>query len=141
MAPITLEQIRAILDGTLAKAKELGIGPMAVCVLDAGGHVAGYLREDGAPFIRFEIARGKAWAVAARGAGGQRLAEQAHRNPVLVQSLQSVTDHYFPVQGGVLVRNSEGAIVGAVGATGATSEQDEACAIAGIEAANLTAEA
>jgi uncharacterized protein GlcG (DUF336 family) len=141
MAPITLEQVRAILDGALAKANELGIGPMAVCVLDAGGHVAGFLREDGAPFIRFEIARGKAWAVAARGAGGQRLAEQAQRNPVLVQSLQSVTDHYFPVQGGVLVRNGEGAIVGAVGATGATSEQDEACSIAGIEAAGLTAEA
>lgn len=141
MAPITLEDVRKILDGALAKANELGIGPMAVCVLDAGGHVAGFLREDGAPFIRFDIAHGKAWAVAARGAGGQRLAEQAQRNPVLVQSLQAVTDHYFPVQGGVLIRNADGAIAGAVGVTGATSEQDEACAIAGIEAAGLTAEA
>ena len=141
MAPITLEQVRTILDGALAKAKELGVGPLAVAVLDAGGHVVGYLRDDGAPFIRFEIAQGKAWAVASRGVGGQRLVEQAKRNPILVQSLQSVTDHYFPVQGGVLVRNADGAIVGAVGASGATSEQDEACAIAGIEAAGLKAEA
>lgn len=141
MAPITLDQVRAILDGALAKAKELSVGPIAVAVLDAGGNMAGYLREDGAPFIRFEIARGKAWAVASRGVGGQRLAAQAKRNPVLVQSFQAVTDHYIPVQGGVLVRNKDGVIAGAVGVTGASSEQDETCAVAGIESANLTAEA
>lgn len=139
MGPITLEQIRTIIDASLAKGREMNLNPMAVCVLDAGGTVVGYLREDGAPLIRFDIARGKAWGCIARGAGATQLAEQAKNNPVLVQSIQSMTDAYFPVRGGVLVKNADGVTIGAVGVTGATAGEDETCAVAGVEAAGLTA--
>lgn len=139
MHPITLEQARTIMDAALKAARDKDLNPMAVCVIDAGGHMVGYLREDGAPMIRFKIAHGKAWSCIARGAGATQLAEQAKRNPVLVSALQGMVDDYFPVRGGVLLKNETGAIVGAVGVTGATATEDEACALIGARAAGLDA--
>ncbi len=137
MADITEKQARTIIDAALRTARRGKLPPMAAAVVDAGGHLRGYLAEDGCPPIRFEIARAKAWTAAMRGEGTTRLAEQATRNPVLVGALQAMTPHYFPVRGGVLLRGPGGAVVGAVGVTGATSEQDEACALAGAEAVKL----
>ncbi len=139
MHPITLNEARAVMDSALKAARDKDLSPMAVCVLDAGGHMVGYLREDGAPMIRFKIARAKAWSCIARGAGATQLAEQAGRNPVLVSSLQSMLGDYFPVRGGVLLKNAEGAVIGAVGVTGASAAEDEACALAGAAAADLDA--
>lgn len=140
MAVISEKQVRTIIDTALKTARRLKLAPMAVAVVDAGGHVQGYLAEDGSAPIRFEVARGKAWTAAMRAEGTTRLADQAARNPVLVAALESMTDHYIPVRGGVLLRNTKGEIAGAIGVTGATSEQDEACALAGAKAAKLKAQ-
>ena len=137
MAVISASQVRTIIDTALKTARKKKLPPMAVVVVDAGGHVQGYLAEDGSTPMRFEIARGKAWSSAMRAEGTTRLAEQAARNPVLVSSLQAMSPHYFPVRGGVLLRDAKGEIAGAIGVTGATSEQDEACALAGAKAAKL----
>lgn len=137
MAAITEKQVRTIIDTALKTARKDKLPPMAVCVVDAGGHVLGYLCEDKSAPIRFEVARGKAWTAAMRAEGTTRLADQAARNPVLTDSLGKVTPHYFPVRGGVLLKNARGEIVGAVGVTGATSAQDEACGMAGVKAAKL----
>ena len=140
MAVITEKQVRTIIDTALKTARRKKLAPMAVAVVDVGGHVLGYLAEDGSAPIRFDVARGKAWTAAMRAEGTTRLAEQATRNPVLVAALESMSDHYFPVRGGVLLRNAKGEIAGAIGVTGATSEQDEACALAGAKAAKLKAQ-
>lgn len=137
MAVISASQVRTIIDTALKTARKKKLPPMAVVVVDAGGHVQGYLAEDGSAPMRFEISRGKAWSSAMRAEGTTRLAEQAARNPVLVSSLQAMSPHYFPVRGGVLLRDAKGEIAGAIGVTGATSEQDEACALAGAKAAKL----
>lgn len=139
MSVITARQVRTIMDTALRTARRKKLPPMAVAVVDPGGHVLGYLCEDDSAPIRFDIARGKAWTSAMRAEGTTRLAEQATRNPVLVSSLQAISPHYTPVRGGVLLRNGKGEILGAVGVTGATSEQDEACALAGAKAAKLKA--
>jgi uncharacterized protein GlcG (DUF336 family) len=137
MAVISASQVRTIIDTALKTARKKKLPPMAVAVVDVGGNVLGYLAEDGSAPIRFEIARGKAWSSAMRAEGTTRLAEQAARNPVLVSSLQAMSPHYFPVRGGVLLRNAKGEIAGAIGVTGAASDQDEACALAGAKAAKL----
>jgi uncharacterized protein GlcG (DUF336 family) len=141
MAVISAKQVRTIIDTALKTARRKKLPPMAVAVVTAGGHVQGYHAEDGAAPIRFEIARGKAWSSAMRAEGTTRLAEQAARNPSLVSSLQAMSEHYFPVRGGVLVRDAKGEIAGAVGVTGATAPDDEFCALAGAKAAKLKAEA
>lgn len=140
MAVISAKQVRTILDTALKEARRKKLPPMAVAVVDAGGHVMGYMGEDGSAPIRFEVARGKAWTAAMRAEGTTRLADQAARNPVLVSSLQAMSPHYFPVRGGVLLRAANGEVAGAIGVTGATSEQDEACALAGARAAKLKAQ-
>ncbi len=126
-----------MIDAALKTARKLKLTPMAVAVVDAGGHVLGYLAEDGAAPIRFEVARGKAWTAAMRAEGTTRVAEQAARNPVLMAALVGMSEHYTPVRGGVLLRGTKGDIVGAIGVTGAASDQDEACALAGARAAKL----
>ncbi len=140
MAPLGETEITTLIRATFDRARAMNLGPMAACVVDAGGAVVGFLREDGAPMIRFEVARAKAWSAVARGVGTSRLAEMAARNPVLAQSLQAITPHFMPVRGGVLLCNRDGALVGALGVTGASAEEDEAAALAGAEAAGLIAE-
>lgn len=140
MAVLTEKQVRTIMDTALKTARRNKLPPMAVAVVDAGGHVLGYLAEDKSAPIRFEIARAKAWTSAMRAEGTTRLADQATRNPVLVAALQTMSEHYFPVRGGVLLRGDDGHVIGAIGVTGATSDQDEACALAGAKAAKLKAE-
>lgn len=140
MAVITEKQVRTIIDTALRTARDNKLPPMAVAVVDPGGHVLGYLAEDKSAPIRFEVARGKAWTAAMRAEGTTRLADQAGRNPVLVSSLQAISPHYVPVRGGVLLRDGKGEIMGAIGVTGATSDQDEACALAGAKAAKLKAQ-
>ncbi len=140
MAVITEKQVRTIIDTALKTARRNKLPPMAVAVVDPGGHVLGYLAEDKSAPIRFEVARGKAWTAAMRAEGTTRLADQAGRNPVLVASLQAISPHYVPVRGGALLRDGKDEIMGAIGVTGATSDQDEACALAGAKAAKLKAQ-
>lgn len=142
MAKLSLSKSRSIIRGALAKGKELGLKPLSVAVLDAGGHLLAFEREDGASILRPEIAQGKAFGAVAVGVGSRWLNAQAESRPHFLEGLSNVSGgKIVPVPGGVLVKNARGEILGAVGITGDTSDNDEACAVAGIEAAGFTANA
>ena len=140
--PITLAQANAIIEVTLAKSAEMGLKPLTVAVLDAGGHLKALARQDGTSTIRPELAQGKARGAIAMGISSRALFNRAQEQPFFIQSINALCDgSLVPVPGGVLVRDAAGTIVGAVGVTGDTSDNDETCAIAGIEAAGFTADA
>jgi len=139
---IDLETARAIIAAARSHAKTAELKPLTVVVLDAGGHVLAAEREDGASIKRFEIAFGKAHGALSLGLGSRALMERAEQQPYFIAAVTSaVGGALVPVPGGVLVRDSDGALIGAVGVTGDTSDNDEAAAIAGIEAAGLTGQA
>lgn len=138
---ITLAQASTIVDAALAEARTRALKPIAVAVLDPGGHLVAFKREDNSGIVRFDIAYGKAWATLGMGFGGRTLAERAAKAPGFFAALMAASDgRMVPARGGVLIRDSAGALVGAIGITGDASEQDEACAFAGIEAARLVAD-
>lgn len=140
--PITLAQANAIIEVTLAKSSEMGLKPLTVAVLDAGGHLKALARQDETSTIRPELAQGKARGAIAMGISSRALFNRAQEQPFFIQSINALCGgSLVPVPGGVLVRDAAGTIVGAVGVTGDTSDNDEACAIAGIEAAGFTADA
>jgi len=138
---LTLTAARTIIATAFAKAKELGLKPLGVSVLDAGGHLVAFERQDGASFLRHEIGAGKAFGALALGMGGRMVTKHAMERPHFMQGLSGVSGgRVVPVPGGVLIRDAENAIVGAVGISGDTSDNDETCAVAGIEAAGFTPE-
>jgi uncharacterized protein GlcG (DUF336 family) len=142
MTELNLAKSLKIIDSALAKGKELGLKPLAVVVLDAGGHLKAFQREDGASMMRFEIASGKAYGALALGVGSRWLNAQAETRPHFLEGLSAVSGgKIVAIPGGVLVKDSTGAIIGAVGITGDTSDNDEIAAIAGIEAAGFTPDA
>jgi uncharacterized protein GlcG (DUF336 family) len=142
MKMITLRKSQTILKAALAKAREMELKPLTVVVLDAGGHVIAAAREDGASPGRFELARGKAYGSVMLGIAGTAQRDRAEAQAYFVQAMNGLYGGRFvPVPGGVLVRDRKGAVVGAVGVTGDTSENDAAVALAGIEAAGLSGEA
>jgi uncharacterized protein GlcG (DUF336 family) len=135
---LTLAQARIILDATLAEGRRLGLQPLTVVVLDAGGQLKAAAREDGSSLIRESIARGKAFGALAMGMGGRELARRAEKMGPFMNALSDMAAGLVvPVPGGVLVRDATGALLGAVGVTGDVSAQDEAAAVAGIRAASL----
>lgn len=138
---ITLVQAQTICTQTLAKGRELGLAPLTVVVLDAGGVAICMMREDGSSLLRPEIATGKAWGTLGMGFGGRELARRAATVPQFFNALSDMSHgRMVPVPGGVLVRDAAGGIVGAVGVSGDTSPNDEISAVHGIEAAGLTAD-
>ena len=141
MSEITLRRARKIITKALAKGREAGMKPLAVCVLDAGGHLKAFEREDGASIGRFDIARGKANGALQMGLGSRALFNRAEEQAYFVLAAGRVFESgMVPVPGGVLVRDRKGTLLGAVGISGDNSDNDEAAAIAGIEAAGLTAD-
>lgn len=141
MTELTLAKANAIIGAALGRAAESGLKPLGVVVLDAGGHVLAFQRQDGASMLRFEIASGKAYGALALGMGSRALSKAAVERPHFAMGFSGVTGgKVVPVPGGVLIRNASGTIIGAVGVTGDTSDNDELAAIAGIEAAGFTAE-
>lgn len=141
MAGITLRKARAIIKAVLAKGREAEMKPLSVVVLDAGGHVKAFEREDGASAGRFDIARGKAYGSVMLGIGGMAQMKRAESQAYFMEAMNGLFDgRVVPVPGGVLVRDGKGALVGAVGVTGDTSENDAIAATVGIEAAGLIAE-
>ena len=141
MTSIALAKANKIIQVAFAKGKELGLAPLTAVVLDAGGHPVALQRQDGSSILRCEIATGKAFGVLALGIGGRKVNAMAEARPHFFQGLSGVSGgRIVPVPGGVLVRDRKGAIIGAVGITGDTSDNDEACAIAGIEAAGFVAD-
>ena len=141
MSDLDLETARTIIAGARAHGSSAGFKPMTVVVLDAGGHVVAVEREDGSSMKRFEIGFGKAHGALSLGMGSRSIMARAEQQPYFIAAVtSSVGDALVPVPGGVLVRDSAGDLVGAVGVTGDTSDNDEAAAVAGIESAGLTAQ-
>ena len=138
---LALTQASIIVDAALAKARELKQMPQTVVVLDAGGHVVAAKREDSSGIIRFEIAVGKAYGALGMGWGSRTMMERAAQNPNFLAAIVAASGgRLVPNPGGVLIRDAGGAIVGAVGISGDTADNDEICAVAGIGAARLSAD-
>ena len=134
---LSLEKASIIVDKALAKARELKFRPMCVAVLDEGGHLKAFKREDGASILRPLIAIGKAWGAVGMGESSRQLAERLKDRPSFLGSLSAMSDgKVVPVAGGVLILE-EGTIIGAVGISGGTADEDESCAIEAIKAAGL----
>lgn len=137
-----IEAARVIIAEALAAGAAAGMKPLSVVVLDAGGHVIAFERADGASAGRFEIARAKAHGAVMLGIGGRAQRDRAEAQPYFMAALSGVFEgRVLPVPGGVLVRDANRAVIGAVGVTGDTSDNDAAAAEAGIRAAGLTPEA
>jgi uncharacterized protein GlcG (DUF336 family) len=135
---ITLAQANAIIAFALQRSTEAGYKPMAVVVLDASGHTRSAQRQDGASMFRIDIATGKAWASIAMGAASRVLTQRAKDLPAFFGALASTGNGKFiPQTGAVLIKDAQGQVIGAAGASGGTGDEDEAICIAGIEAAGL----
>jgi uncharacterized protein GlcG (DUF336 family) len=137
---MTLDQAQTIVAAALAGGRELGFKPLTVAVLDAGGHLVAFARSDASSTLRPQIAIGKASGALALGVSSRKVAERAAERPSFVASLGPISAAgIIPAAGGVIVRDGEGRTIGAVGVTGDLSDNDETCALAGIEAAGLNA--
>jgi uncharacterized protein GlcG (DUF336 family) len=139
MTQLSLAQANTILTAALAAARKAGYKPMGVVVLDDAGNLKAAQREDGATMFRTEIATGKAWAAVGMGAASRVLAERAKDNPNFFVTLAATANGKFlPQPGAVLIKSALGAVLGAVGASGGTGDEDEEICIAGVAAAGLT---
>jgi len=139
MASLTLAQANLIITAALAKSREAGYKPMGIAVLDEGGALKAFAREDGASMFRFEVAQGKAWGAVGMGVASRTLAQRAKDAPNFFVAL-AATAHgkFLPQPGAVVIKDAAGAVIGAVGASGGTGDEDEAICIAGVEAAGLS---
>ena len=136
---MTLETASAIVDAALKAGRDHGFMPLSVAVLDAGGHLVAFKREDRSGILRFDIAFGKAWGALGMGFGSRELFNRTNANPTFMAALSTVSGgRVVPVPSGVLVL-AESEIIGAVGISGDNSDNDETCAVAGITAAGLEA--
>lgn len=140
MSKLTLAQANKIIEAALAKAREMKIKPLAVAVLDEAGHIRAMQREDGASMFRNDVAIGKAWASVGMGASSRVLLQRANDNPQFFGALAvTAQGKFLPQTGAALIKDADGNIIGAAGASGGTGDEDEAVCIAGIHAAGLTA--
>ncbi len=138
---VSLAQASTIVDVALKKGRENNLAPLSVAVLDAGGQLVAFKREDRSGILRFDIAFGKAWGALGMGFGSRTLASRAGKTPQFFTMLAAASDGRMVCNpGGVLIRDGGGAIIGACGISGDTSDKDEMCAIAGIEATGLKAD-
>ena len=141
MSVVTLAQASTIVDVALKTGRDTKCAPLSVAILDAGGHLVAFKREDKSGILRFDIAFGKAWGALGMGFGSRTLFERAANTPQFFTMLAAASGGRIVTNpGGVLIRDGGGDVIGAVGISGDTSEKDEACAIAGIEAAGLRAD-
>lgn len=138
---VSLAQASTIVDAALKAARDQKQMPQTVVVLDAGGHVVCAKREDGSGIVRFEIAVGKAYGALGMGWGSRTMMERAAPNPNFLTAIAAASGgRLVPNPGGVLIRDAANVIVGAVGISGDTGDNDEIIAVAGIEAAGLKAD-
>ena len=138
---ITLEQARVMIAETLKKGQEMGFKPLSVVVLDAGGHVKAFEREDGASPGRFGIAQGKAYGAVMLGMAGTAQLARAEEQAFFMAAMNGVYGgKVVPVPGGILLRDETGSVVGALGITGDASDNDVIAGQAGVAAAGLVAE-
>lgn len=139
---ISLDIASKIIDAALAKGREMKMNPLTAAVVDDGGNLKAMKREDGrGAAMRPQIALGKAFAAVGMGRSTRALQDMAQQRPWFSASLVSVAQGgYVPVPGGVLILDANGDVLGAIGVTGDTADNDEIAAIAGIEAAGLKAQ-
>lgn len=141
MSSLTLAAASIIVDAALAEARRQGFAPLCVAVLDAGSHLVALKREDGASLMRPQIAIAKAAGSLGMGYGSRELARRANAAPAFYNALFAISGGAMaPSPGGVLIRDAGGSVIGAVGISGDTGDADEACAVAGVIAAGLTAD-
>lgn len=139
---LTLDQARTMIAATRAKGRDMGLKPLSVVVLDSGGHVLAFEREDGAAPGRFGIAHGKAYGAVMLGMAGRAQMARAEAQAYFMAAVNGVYGgQVVPVPGGVLLRDASGAVVGALGVTGDTSDNDAEAALAGAASAGLQGEA
>ncbi len=137
---MNLNQAQTIIDGAFAAAAEAAMTPLCVVVLDAGGHIKALSRQDGASFGRVDVARGKAYGALSFGLNSRQVEQLAIDRPYFINGAAgAVGGDLVPVAGGVIVVDTDGNQVGAVGISGDTSDNDELAAMAGINAAGLQA--
>lgn len=138
MTTLSLNQAQTIVDAALKAARAANYQAMGVAVLDANGDLVAFAREDGASMFRFDIARAKAWGAVGMGVASRTLAERAKGNPNFFVSLSATAQGKFlPQTGAVVIKNAQGAVIGAVGASGGSGDEDEEICIAGVQAAGL----
>ncbi len=138
MSEITLAQANTIISAALAHSKTAGYKPMGIAVLDASGNLKAFASEDGASMFRFDIARAKAWGAVGMGASSRVLMQRAKDNPNFFVSLSATSaGKFLPQTGAVIIKDAQGVMVGSVGASGGTGDEDEAICIAGVLAAQL----
>ncbi|MCJ0765208.1 GlcG/HbpS family heme-binding protein [Variovorax terrae] len=142
VSSLSLSSAATIVDAALVLGRRSNFKPLTVAVLDAGGHLVAFKREDASGILRPQIAVGKAWGALGMRLGGRVLAQRAEAHPGFYNALNAVSEgRMVPVPGGVLVRGTDNAVIGAVGISGDIPDNDERCAIAGIEQAGLIADA
>ena len=135
---LSLKQAQDIIEVALATSRELGYKPMAVAVVDASGHLKAFAREDGASMFRFDIAQAKAWGAVGMGVSSRVLGTRAKENPNFFVSLAATSNgRFLPQTGAVLIKDAAGEVLGAVGASGGTGDEDEQICMAGVEASGL----
>jgi len=138
---LSLADAKKIIEHALATQSKNSFKPMAVVVLGAAGTIRASESQDGTSLLRPKVAHGKAYGAIAIGIGSRALFERARKEPFFIDAVNTLCDGALvPVPGGVLVRTAEGELIGAVGVTGDTSDNDELCAVAGIEAAGFKAD-
>jgi uncharacterized protein GlcG (DUF336 family) len=138
---LPLDAAARIVDEAIAARRKENVLPLAVAVLDAGGHLVAFKREDGCGVLRFDIARGKAWAALGMGLSTRAIRDRLAQRPAFQNALAAASDgRFIPVPGGVLILDAAGNAIGAVGISGDTSEKDEYCAIAGVRATGLASD-
>ena len=142
MPQLTLARADALIDAALKLGRERQFARLTVAVLDAGGHLVAFKREDGSGILRADIAYGKAWGALGMGFSSREISERAVKHPVFYSALFAASQgRVIPSPGGVLICDEGGEVIGAVGISGDTGGNDEICAIAGIEATGLKARA
>lgn len=136
-----LASAQIVLQEALRLARARAMKPLAVVVIDARGAIRAAASEDGTSLHRFDVAHGKAYGAVALGMSSRLIMERAEKQAYFVAAMSHITGgRVVPVPGGVLIRDGAGALLGAVGISGDTSENDEACCVAGIAAAGLVAD-
>ena len=141
MPRLTLREANLIIEKSIGKAREMDALPIAVVVLDDSGYIKAVQREDNATMFRVDVCIGKAWGAIAMGEGSRSLAKRAKANPAFIGALTDAAGgKLLPNPGGVLIRNKDGFVLGAVGISGDKGPIDEIFAVAGIEAAGLVAD-
>ena len=140
MARLSLAQANALIEAAFVKGAELGLKPLTVTVHDPGGHLIACQRQDGASNMRVKLAGGKACGALALGVSSRAIGEMAVERPHFIAAVDTMSEGgMVPAAGGVIVCDAGGTVLGAIGVTGDTSDNDEACALAAIDKLGLQA--